>query len=296
MQGKSFILELQRGAVLIADGATGTNLQTRGLPAGTAPDEWVFDNPDQVLQLHSDFVQAGSNIILTNTFGASRLRLANSKYAGQVVELNQKAVTLAQQAAEPYGVFVAGSLGPVGALIKPYGPLLPDEVKAAYAEQAKVLTDAGVDLLVIETQFDMEESLAAVAGAHSVSHLPIVISFSYDSGTRTMMGVRPKNVVDTFKTRGVAAIGANCGKSLEFMDQIIQEMVEAQPMLPLWAKPNAGMPIPGTSPAQYDTSPEQMAQAAVRLVQAGVQIVGGCCGSTPAHIAAIASAVRSAGF
>lgn len=296
MQGKSFILELQRGNVLVSDGATGTNLQRRGLPAGTPPDEWVFDNPEQVLGLHRDFVQAGSNIILTNTFGASSLRLRNSKYADRAVELNQRAVELARQAAEPYGVFVAGSLGPVGALIKPYGPLLPDEVKAAYAEQARALTEAGVDLLVIETQFDMEEALAAVAGAHSVSHLPIVISFSYDSGTRTMMGVRPKNVVATFKTRGVAAIGANCGKSLEFMDKIIQEMVEAQPMLPLWAKPNAGMPVPGTSPAEYDTTPEQMAQAALRLVQAGVQVIGGCCGSSPEHVKAIAAAVRSAGY
>jgi 5-methyltetrahydrofolate--homocysteine methyltransferase len=291
MQGKSFILELQRGARLVADGATGTNLQQRGLPAGVAPDEWVIDNPNAVLQLHSDFVAAGSNIILTNTFGATSLRLRGSKFEGQAVELNQQAVALARQAAEPYGVFVGGSLGPVGGLLKPYGALEVDEVRQTYAEQAAALTTGGVDLLVIETQFSLEEAQAAVEGARSTSHLPLVISFSYDKGVRTMMGVKPSQVMEIFSGMGVAAVGANCGKSLEFMEKVVLEMATAQAGFPIWAKPNAGMPIPGTTPAQYDTTPEQMAQAAVRLVQAGAQVVGGCCGSTPAHIASIAAAI-----
>ena len=294
MQGKSFILELQRGAVLVADGATGTNLQQRGLPVGTAPDEWVFDNPKAVLQLHKDFVAAGSNLILTNTFGGTNLRMKGTRHEGQTVELNQRAAELARQIAEPNGVFVAGSLGPVGGLLKPYGPYNMEEVQAAYTEQAEALTAGGVDLLVIETQFSLEEALAAFAGARRVSHLPIVVSFSYDSGVRTMMGVKPSQVVAAFKAKGVAALGANCGKSLEFMEQVVAEMAAAQPGVPIWAKPNAGMPIPGTAPAQYDTTPEQMGQAALRLVQAGAQIVGGCCGSSPEHIAAIVAAVRAA--
>lgn len=292
MLGKSFILELQRGKILIADGATGTNLQQRGLPAGTPPDEWVFDNPQAVVGLHSDFVAAGSNIILTDSFGGSSLRLKGSKAVGRAIELNQRAAALARQAAEPFGVFVGGSIGPVGGLLKPYGPISPEDVQAAIAEQAKALTEAGVDLLVIETQFALEEALAAFSGARSASHLPIVVSFSYDSGMRTMMGVKPSQVVQAFKDKGVAALGANCGKSLEFMEKIIQEMAAVQAGIPIWAKPNAGLPIAGSDPAQYDTTPEQMGQAALRLVQAGAQIVGGCCGSTPEHVAAIAAAVR----
>jgi 5-methyltetrahydrofolate--homocysteine methyltransferase len=168
-----------------------------------------------------------------------------------------------------------------------------EEVRQAYAEQAAALTAGGVDLLVIETQFSLEEAQAAVEGARSASHLPLVISFSFDKGVRTMMGVKPSQVVDTFTGLGVAAIGANCGKSLEFMEKVVQEMASVQTGIPIWAKPNAGMPVPGTTPAQYDTTPEQMAQATVRLVQAGAQVVGGCCGSAPAHIAAIAAAILS---
>lgn len=294
MHGKSFLLELQRGAVLVSDGATGTNLQQRGLPAGVAPDEWVFDNPAAIVQLQREFVEAGSNIILTATFGGTSLRLKGSKSEGRAAELNEKAAALARQAAEPYGVFVGGSMGPVGALLKPYGPLEVDEVRQAYAEQAAALTRGGVDLLVIETQFALDEGRAALEGARQASHLPVVMSFSFDQGKRTMMGVKPSQVVNTLKELGVAAIGANCGKSLEFMEQIIAEMAGLNSGIPLWAKPNAGMPKPGTSPAEYDTSPEQMAEAALRLVQAGAQIIGGCCGSTPGHIAAIAAAVRQA--
>jgi len=229
---------------------------------------------------------------LTDTFGATSLRLRGSKYEGKAIELNKRAAELAHQAADPYNVYVAGSLGPVGGLIKPYGPLSPEEVGAAYAEQAKALTEGGVDLLVIETQFSLEEALAALDGTQRNSYLPIVVSFSYDQGTRTMMGVKASQVVNTFKNRGVAAIGANCGKSLATMEQVIQEMVAAQPGVPIWSKPNAGLPVPGTVPAQYDTTPEQMGEAAVRLVRAGAQIVGGCCGSSPAHVMAIAEAVR----
>jgi 5-methyltetrahydrofolate--homocysteine methyltransferase len=293
MQGASFILELQSGKVMVVDGATGTNLPQRGLPAGVAPDEWVIDNPEAVLQLHQDFVAAGANIILTDTFGATSLRLRGSKYESRSDELNKRAVELARRAAEPYGVFVGGSLGPVGALLKPYGPLAVEEVSESYAGQAKALTEGGVDLLVIETQFALEEALAALDGAVQSSRLPIVVSFSYDKGVRTMMGVKPSQVVATFKSRGVSALGANCGKSLETMEQVIREMAAAEPGVPIWAKPNAGMPVAGTVPAQYDTTPEQMGEAAVRMVQAGAQIVGGCCGTTPAHLAAIAAAVRA---
>jgi 5-methyltetrahydrofolate--homocysteine methyltransferase len=287
-----FLQRLAEGKPLVADGATGTNLQRRGLPAGMSPDEWVFEQPEQVVKLHLDFIQAGSQIILTDTFGATHIRLGDSRLAGRAVELNQRAVQLAHQAADLHDVYVAGSMGPTGALLKPYGPLEPEQARAAFAEQAGALAQAGVDLLVIETQFDLQEALAALEGARQATDLPVVVSFSFDKGVRTMMGVKPLQVVETFKPFKLAAMGANCGKSLESTLQVIQEMAASNPGVPIWAKPNAGMPIPGTFPAQYDTSPQQMGAAAVGLIQAGAQIVGGCCGSSPEHIAAIAAAVQ----
>ena len=290
----SFADRLRQNKVLIADGATGTNLQRRGLAPGTAPDEWVFTNPREVLQLHKDFIQAGSDIILTNTFGGTRIRLKESQFTERAIELNKRAASIALEAALQSNAMVAGSMGPVGGLLKPYGPLENSEVIDAYAEQAKALTEAGVNLLVIETQFSLEEAQAAVTGARQASDLPLIVSFSYDRGIRTMMGVKPAQVVETFSPLDLAAIGSNCGKSLAFMEQIVSEYLTALPELVIWAKPNAGMPIPGTSPADYDTTPQQMAQSILRLVEAGAKIVGGCCGSTPEHIREIAITVRQA--
>jgi 5-methyltetrahydrofolate--homocysteine methyltransferase len=290
---QSFLELLQTGIVLVTDGATGTNLQRHGLPPGTPPDDWVFENPQAVQSLHRDFIQAGSNIILTNSFGGTRLRMHNSQYAERAPELNFQAARLARQVADPAGVWVAGSMGPCGSLLKPFGPLMVEEAAAAFAEQAKALSEGGVDFLLIETHFSLEEAQAAVEGSRQASQLPIVVSFSFDRGLRTMMGVKPEQVIETFKSYNLAAIGANCGKSLDFMLQVINAMSAANPGVPLWAKPNAGMPIPGTSPAEYDVNPDQMGEYAWRLVQAGAQLVGGCCGTTPEHIRGIAQAVKN---
>ena len=188
----------------------------------------------------------------------------------------------------------AGSIGPTGQLLKPFGPLTPDEAKATFAEQAQALVEGGVDLLVIETQFALEEATVAMEGARSVSDLPIVISFSFDRGVRTMMGVKPAQVAATFKSLGVVAIGANCGTTLENMQKIIEEYAAAKSGLIIWAKPNAGLPVTKDGTTVYEVTPEQMGEGARRNVQAGARIVGGCCGSTPAHVAAIAKAVKSA--
>ena len=290
---KSFLELLTSGTVLVADGASGTNLQRRGLPPGTPPDDWVFENPKVVQQLHLDFIEAGANIILTDSFSGTRLRMRESRYADRVYELNHRAAELARQVADPANVYVGGSMGPCGSLIKPYGPLSNDEVIEAFAEQAQALSQGGVDFLLIETQFSIDEALAALRGAQQSSQLPIVVSFSFDRGLRTMMGVSPEQVVVTFQSLGLAAIGANCGKSLDFMEQVIKTMVAAKPGVPIWAKPNAGMPIPGSDPAEYDVNPGQMGQYALRFIQAGAQIVGGCCGSTPEHIRGIIQLIKS---
>jgi 5-methyltetrahydrofolate--homocysteine methyltransferase len=289
-----FLERLNAGETLVADGATGTNLQKMGLKPGTPPEDLVIDDPALLLQLSRAFVEAGSDIILTCTFGGTRLRMKDSHYVDRVEEVNARAAELAQQAAsQRAGVLVGGSMGPTGALMKPFGPLTPDEVRAAYAEQARALERGGVDLLVIETMFALEEATAAFEGARSVSDLPIVVSFSYDRGVRTMMGVKPSQVMQTYKAMGAAAIGGNCGTSLENMDLIVQQYAAAAPGFPIWAKPNAGMPRmeASTNSAIYDVSPGGMAEYALKYIDQGARVVGGCCGSTPEHIAAIAGAV-----
>ncbi len=288
-----FFERLHSGEILIADGATGTNLQKVGLAAGTHTEDWVLDHPEKILALERSFVAAGSDIILTCTFGGTRLRMKGARHEEQVVEINQRAVELARQAAaDREDVLIAGSMGPVGQLLKPYGPLSVEEVKTSYQEQAEALSKAGVDLLVIETQFSLEEAEAAFAGARMVTDLPIVVSFSYDRGTRTMMGVKPADVIKKFQSMGAVLIGANCGTTLENMESIIKEYSASGFQIPLWAKPNAGLPRLEGTRTLYDVTPEQMADFARKYTAQGAQVVGGCCGSTPEHVAAIARAAK----
>ena len=288
----SFLDRLRTGEILVADGATGTNLQQRGLGRGVSSERWVLDNPDQIVRLHADFIEAGADLILTSTFGATSIRLEQSGLAKRTAEVNRKAVNLARQAAGPSGTLVAGSIGPTGHLLKPLGPLEEADAVAAFAAQAQALTAAGVDLLVIETQFDLGEARSAIKGVRSVSNLPLVVSFSYDRGTRTMMGVRPASMAAELADLGVDVLGINCGRSLEDNLKALGEL-HSSTILPIWFKPNAGLPVldEDANPT-YTISPEQMGVQARSWIAAGAQIVGGCCGTSPAHLAAIAQAVK----
>jgi 5-methyltetrahydrofolate--homocysteine methyltransferase len=287
----SFLERLERGDVLIADGATGTTCQRMGLPLGVAPEEWVLTEPERILELHRGFAEAGSDIVLTCSFGGTGLRLADGPFAGRARELNRRAAELAREAVGN-GVLVAGSLGPTGQLCEPLGTLTHDEAADSYAEQAEALAEGGADLLVIETMFCPNEAGAAVDGVRRASDLPFVLAFSFDRGTRTMMGTTTAEVVALAVEQGAAAVGANCGTSLEAMSAIVGELAAAAPGLPLWVKPNAGLPRMTGDSAVYDVTPEQLGEAARAYVEAGARIVGGCCGSTPEHVRAIAEAVR----
>jgi 5-methyltetrahydrofolate--homocysteine methyltransferase len=290
-----FLERLNAGEILVADGATGTNLIRMGIKPGAVPEDLVMDDPDTILKLETAFVEAGSDIILTCTFGGTRLRMKESKYADRASEVNKRAVELACQAASIRNdVLVAGSMGPTGGLIKPFGPLTFEEVKAAYAEQAAALAEGGVDLLLIETMFAFDETDAAFEGARSVTDLPIAVSFSYDRGLATMMGVKPKKAVMKYQQMGAALVGANCGTTLENMEKIIAEYAETAPGVLLWAKPNAGLPRMDveTQIAMYDVTPEEMGAYAKKYVALGARVVGGCCGSTPEHVAGIVKAVK----
>lgn len=292
MNHSPFLESLRLGRPLVSDGATGSNLFARGLPQGSTPEEWVLEQPDQIIRLHQDFIASGSDIILTCTFGATSLRLAGSPIADRAVEVNQRAVALARQAVGASSVWVGGSLGPVGGLLKPYGPLDIDTVLAAYAEQARTLAEAGVDLLVIETQFDLGEAKAAIQGVRSITDLPLVCSFSYDRGRRTMMGLSPAQAARQVTDMGVDLIGVNCGRSLEDNLQNLLELRQATD-LPIWFKPNAGLPhIDEQNRTTYSVTPAEMAAQVSAWLDAGAQIVGGCCGTTPEHLAHIARAAK----
>jgi 5-methyltetrahydrofolate--homocysteine methyltransferase len=291
-----FLERLTAGKVLVADGATGTNLQKMGLKAGRAPEDLVIDQPDLLLKLESSFVEAGSDIILTCTFGGTRLRMKDSKYQDRAPEINARAVELARKAAASRPeVLIAGSIGPTGLIMKPYGPMTAEQAFETFAEQAKALSAGGVDFLLIETMFALDEADAAFNAARSVSDLPIVVSFSYDRGVRTMMGVKPKDVAKKYKEMGAALVGANCGTTLENMEAILKEYGETIPGLGLWAKPNAGVPHMDVKTEQgvYDMTPADMAAYVRKYVDLGARVVGGCCGSTPEHVAAIVKAVAS---
>jgi len=291
-----FLERLNAGEILVSDGATGSNLQKMGLKPGQPPEDLIIDSPDLISGLAASFVEAGSDIILTCTFGGTRMRMKDSKYQERTSEVNMLAAELARKAASKRtDVLVAGSMGPVGALIKPYGSLEAEDVRATFAEQAKALADGGVDLLVIETMFSFEETTAAFEGARSATDLPIVISFSYDRGTRSMMGVKPKDVIKRYTEMGVTMVGANCGTTLENMEAVVKEYVDTVPNAPLWVKPNAGVPRMDIQTEQgiYDMSPQDMARFSKKYVALGARVVGGCCGNTPEHVAAIVKAVKN---
>jgi len=293
MNSIEFLSLLNQKPTLVLDGATGTNLQKRGLPIGTAPETWLFDNPGGISQLYSDFVQAGSDIILTCTFGGNRTRLGHANLAERITDVNRIAVELAKQVTAGKDVLVAGSIGPTGEMIQPFGTLSEEQAFEIYAEQAKILIEAGVDLLVIETQFDLTEAIAAVKAVRSLSDdIALVCSFSYDRGVRTMMGVKPAQMAETFNPMAVDALGVNCGKSLEDNLNVLSTLKE-NTNKPIWFKPNAGLPTSNPDGStSYDVTPQMMADQVPAWIGAGAKLVGGCCGTSPEHLAAIARRVK----
>ncbi|PKO04252.1 MAG: hypothetical protein CVU41_17935 [Chloroflexi bacterium HGW-Chloroflexi-3] len=293
MKSSDFLSLLNQKQTLVLDGATGTNLQKRGLPIGTAPETWLFDNPAGISQLYSDFVQAGSDIILTCTFGGNRTRLAIANLAEKIVEVNQIAVELAKEVTRDKDVLVAGSLGPTGEMMQPFGSMSEEQVFDIYTEQAKILLASNVDLLVIETQFDLNEAQAAVRAVRSMDTvIALVCSFSYDRGVRTMMGVKPVQVAEIFNDLSVDAIGINCGKSLEDNLSVLKTLKE-NTNKPIWFKPNAGLPTSNPdSSTSYDVTPEMMGAQTKTWITEGARLVGGCCGTSPEHLAAIARMVK----
>lgn len=284
---------LKKNTVLVADGATGTQLQQAGLPAGIAPERWNLENQQAILNLYQSYLDAGSDIILTNTFGGSRIKLAKDNLAEKCVEINRTAAQLARKVAGENNL-VFGDIGPTGELLDPLGPLAYEQAVAAFTEQAGALAEGGVDVILIETMSDLSEARAAVEGAKKACSLPVIVTMSFDTRGRTMMGVKPATAVAELWPLGLAAIGANCGRSLSETLTAIETMRQADPKVVLMAKPNAGLPHMEGGETIFDVNPEVMAEYALKFRDAGVKIFGGCCGSSPAHIKAIAEALKSA--
>jgi 5-methyltetrahydrofolate--homocysteine methyltransferase len=288
---EEILSRLKNGSVIVADGAMGTMLQAAGLPPGAPPEGWLLENPDPVRDVHRAYVEAGADLILTCTFGGTRTRLGQSGLAERTAEINRRAVEIAREAAGDRA-YVAGDIGPMGEFLAPLGKITYEQAVEIFAEQAAALAEAGVDVLYIETMSDLNEVRAAVEGARQAGPgIPVCATLSFDSHGRTNMGVRPEQAAETLLELGVDAFGANCGATLEMTEGAVAKMHEAAPQALLIAKPNAGLPHMVGQDVVYDATPEDVAEYARRFVALGARVVGACCGSTPAHIAAIAEAV-----
>jgi 5-methyltetrahydrofolate--homocysteine methyltransferase len=285
---EDILSRLESGRVIVADGATGTMLLAAGLPAGTPPERWVLENPDPILDLQRAYVEAGSDLIVACTFGANRPRLERVGLAERLVEVNRRAVQIARQAADGRA-YVAADVGPLGEFLAPFGQVTYEQAVEAFTEQAATLAEAGVDALYIETMSDMNEMKAAIEGLRQGGPgIPIFATFSFDHHGRTNMGVSPEQAAEALQALGVAAFGANCGATLKMTEEAVAKMHQAAPEAYLIAKPNAGKPHMDGREVVYDATPEDMAGYAVKFVALGARVVGGCCGSTPTHIQAIA--------
>ncbi len=279
---------------LLADGAMGTMLMTLGLDQGEAPEKWNASQPDSVRATHRSYIEAGSRILLTNSFGGSHFRLKLHGLQDRVAELNQAAAELARAEADVASqpVAVAGSMGPTGELFEPMGLLTFDQARDAFAEQAAALAAGGADVLWIETMSDLQEVQAAFMGARDVSDLPIVTTMTFDTRGRTMMGVTPVQALEAMRELGSVALGGNCGNGPDEIEVVIRAMRAADPKIPLVAKSNAGIPEYVDGKLNYCGTPEVMARHAVRVRSLGAKIIGGCCGNSPEHVRAMAEALE----
>ena len=272
------------GGLLISDGAWGTQLQARGLEPGAAPDTWNLSHPELVEAVARAYVDAGSQVILTNTFRANAIAMQ-----GDLEAINRAGVEISRRAAASRALVLA-SIGPTGKMLMA-GEITAQQASAAFSAQAAVLASAGADALLVETMSDIEEARLAVAAARSTG-LPVVASFAFDSGKnkdRTMMGATPEAVAAAMADAGADAVGANCGVGVEYAAPICRRLHRACD-LPIWIKPNAGLPTIEGAAVRYGTSAEFFASHFAALRDAGASFVGGCCGSAPEFIRALVSA------
>jgi len=285
---------LAEGGPILADGAMGTMLFANGLQFGDPPEVWNLAHPDVIRRIQRGYLEAGSRIVLTNTFGGNRARLRLSGHGDRVDDLNRTAAFLLRAEVHAAGdhALVAGDIGPSGEIVEPLGTLAYDEAVDIFREQAASLVAGGVDLIWIETMSDLNEIRAAIEGVRQASPgIALVATMTFDTRGHTMMGVTPEQAVGSLQAWGADAIGGNCGNGPDELIPVIAKMHAAAPDVVLVAKSNAGMPELVDMRAVYRADPDTMAGQVLEMCDAGATILGGCCGSTPDHIRAIAAAV-----
>jgi 5-methyltetrahydrofolate--homocysteine methyltransferase len=285
---------LAEGGPILADGAMGTMLFASGLQFGDPPEAWNVSNPEVVRRIHRGYLDAGSRIVMTNTFGGNRLRLRLHGLDKRVSELNRTAAILLRAEVDAAGghALVAGDIGPTGEIMAPLGTLDEDEAVDVFTEQAAALIAGGVDVIWIETMSHLSEIGAAIRGARRASaEIPIIATMTFDTRGYTMMGVSPEQAARSLLEAGADAIGGNCGNGPDELLPVIEKMAAVAPEAVLVAKSNAGMPELVDLRAVYRADPPTMAEAGLGLRAAGARIIGACCGSSPAHLAAMAEAL-----
>lgn len=281
---------------IVADGAMGTMLMANGLEFGDPPELWNLEHPEIIRRVQRGYLDAGAQVLLTNTFGGNRLRLDLHGRADRVEQLNRTAAVLArvEVGAADHPAIVAGDLGPTGQIMESIGgTLTPEIAREVFAEQARALAAGGADVMWVETMSDVGEAVAAILGARDAApELPVIATMSFDTRGHTMMGVTPEHAAAAMLDAGAAAVGGNCGNGPEELVPVIERMRAAFPDAILVAKGNVGMPQLVGMAVQYETTPETMAGFARRFRDAGANVIGACCGSTPPHLRAMAEALR----
>ncbi len=294
--GTSTFLDRLSERVLLADGAMGTVLHTRGVGFDQCFDELNLTDPTIVESVHRAYIDSGAQIILTNTFGANRFKLSKHGLEDKMARINQAGVKLARQAVEAANkeVFVAGDVGPLGVRIAPYGRVSPEQARTAFADQIAALCEAGADLIVIETISDLYEIREAVHAAHETCQLPVVASVTFTRDDRTLLGDDPAKVARALADEGADVIGVNCSGGPSQLLRILRRLRRAAPEARFWVKPNAGWPEQVGGRIMYPADPDYFGEYALSFREAGAAVVGGCCGTTPAHIEAMHKAFQSA--
>lgn len=289
MTREEFAKLIERGP-LILDGATGTNLQKAGMKMGVCPEQWTIENPEAILKLQRDYVEAGTNILYASTFTANRIKLAEYGLEKDLVEMNHKLVALSKEAAGE-NAYVAGDISMTGQQLYPIGDMPFEELVDIYREQIRALVEAGVDLLVVETMMSLQECRAALIAARECCELPVMVSLTYEENGRTLFGTDAKTAVIVLQSLGADAIGINCSTGPDKMLEQVKDMYEVA-NVPILVKPNAGLPKLVDGKTVYDMEPQEFAAAVKILAENGAAIFGGCCGTTPEHIHALSEMLK----
>jgi len=284
---------LDGGGVVLGDGAMGTLLQTRGIEPGGAAELWNVEHADTIAAIHTEYAEAGARLVTTNTFGGTSARLALHGLEDRVHELNVAGARIAREVADRFDGWVLGDVGPSGELLAPIGLVEPDEIRAMFVEQIAALVEGGADVILVETMSDLAEVEAAVGAAAEVApDLPVAATLTFDTHGHTMMGVSPERAAEALASLGARIVGGNCGNGPDEIGPVMTQMADRRPTgVHLIAQSNAGMPQLHGSEFHYDGTPEVMAEYAVQMRELGVGVIGACCGSTPAHVAAMRAAL-----